>query len=547
MPDSAPPAQTARRPRRRPGWWVVVLLAIPIGLIAWLRTDDRTGDAGMTNAYTVMLAIPAVAIALLWFMLCPGFRRRTRLLTLAGVAAAVGLFVGLFRVDAYTGSLLPTFAPRWRKPAGLPADLPVPVAPGRVVDLATATDRDFPAFLGANRDLHVPGIELARDWSAHPPRRLWRKPIGAGWSAFAVVNGVAVTQEEREGRQLVTAYDVETGSLLWAHDWSGAYAHSLGGPGPRSTPAIDEGRVYAAGPWGRFVCLEGADGSVAWELDLLEAYTIPLADERATIAYGRSGSPLVHGNHVILPVGGPTGSARANLVAFDKRTGDEVWRGSDHQISYSSPIVATLCGVEQILIVNESTVTGHDPETGRLLWEHAWPGRTQADPNVSQAVPLDDASVLVSKGYGLGSARIDLTRADDGTFAAERRWHHRRSLRTKFTNALVRDGHAYGLSDGILECIELEGGARKWKAGRYGHGQILGVGSLLIVLTEDGELVLVEPRPDEANHVLGRADAIDGLTWNNLALFGDVLLVRNGIEAAAYRLAVAGGTTGAAD
>jgi outer membrane protein assembly factor BamB len=269
-----------------------------------------------------------------------------------------------------------------------------------------------------------------------------------------------------------------------------------------------------------------------WEVDLLDAYGIDPDVDRVTVAYGRSGSPLVHGDLVIIPVGAP------NLVAFDKKTGEPVWTGSNHQVSYSSPVVAELAGIEQVIIVNEDTVTGHELATGRLLWEHPWPGRSEADATASQAVPLPPSSVFVSKGYGVGAALLDLEPSAAGTLAVRQRWHTRRSMRTKFTNVMMVDGHVYGLSDGMLECIDLERGRRAWKDGRYGHGQILGVGDLMLVLSEEGELLLIEASPEEPNSVLGRVDAIDGLTWNNLALAGDLLLVRNGHEATAFRVAV---------
>ena len=151
------------------------------------------------------------------------------------------------------------------------------------------------------------------------------------------------------------------------------------------------------------------------------------------------------------------------------------------------------------------------------------------------AVPPD--RVFLSKGYGLGAALIQLTPQGDGTFAVEELWQNPRVMRTKFTNVAIRDGYVYGLSDGILECVELETGKRVWKGGRYKHGQILMVGDLLLVLAESGEVFLVEATPDKKNHVLGSFQAIEGKTWNNPAIAGGKLLVRNTREMACYRIA----------
>jgi outer membrane protein assembly factor BamB len=223
-------------------------------------------------------------------------------------------------------------------------------------------------------------------------------------------------------------------------------------------------------------------------------------------------------------------------VAFDKRTGERRWAGPPRNQSYSSPAAATLAGVAQILIVNEASLSGHATADGRLLWEHPWPGTTSGDANVSQAVPLPPARVFVSKGYGGGAALLALEAQSDGGLEAREVWHDGRTLRTKLTNVVLRDGLVYGLDDGMLECVELETGAKRWKAGRYGHGQILLVGGLLLVCSEEGEVFLIEPGPERENHVLGSFQALDGKCWAHLALAGGVLLLRNAEECAAWEL-----------
>jgi outer membrane protein assembly factor BamB len=189
-----------------------------------------------------------------------------------------------------------------------------------------------------------------------------------------------------------------------------------------------------------------------------------------------------------------------------------------------------------VLILNESSASGHDVRSGRVLWEHPWPARSYNQPNVSQAVAVAPNRVFLSKGYGRGAALVELSPQDDGTFATHEVWREPTVMRTKFSNVTVKDGCAYGLSDGTLECIDLASGRRNWKQGRYQHGQILRVDDLLLVLSERGELVLVEARADRANQVLGRFPALEGPTWNNLALSGPCLLVRNSQEAACYEL-----------
>lgn len=517
--------------------WVWVWLALYAGFVVWLRWIAESGDRGLVNMATMICSALALLVLVVWFAFFSRFRRRTRFRWLAGAAVSLTIALTVFEWQGFSGSLVPQFDLRFGSKAAAPQ--PVSLA-AEGIDLVTTTPEDFPGFLGPHRDLRVPGVTLARDWEAEPPEEIWRQPIGEGWSAFAVVNGYAVTMEQRGDEQAVTAYDLLTGELRWSHSWPGTYFHALGGSGPRSTPLIDEGRVYALGPRGRLVCLDGATGEPIWEKDLLEEFGVSPEKEFELIQFGRSNSPLVLGDLLIIPGGGLPDRPPASLVAYDKVTGEKVWEGGSTQISHSSPRLATLGGREQILILDEDRATGHDPATGAVLWEHPWPGKTSANATSSQAVPVPPDRVFVSKGYGGGSALFELLPRGDGTFDTREIWHERRSLRTKFTNVVIHQGHVYGLSEGILECVRLDTGERVWKEGRYGQGQILMVGDTLLIQTEDGEIVHLDPSPERPNDVLGRFQAIEGTSWNNLALYGPYLAVRNSREAAVWRLPLAG-------
>jgi outer membrane protein assembly factor BamB len=155
-------------------------------------------------------------------------------------------------------------------------------------------------------------------------------------------------------------------------------------------------------------------------------------------------------------------------------------------------------------------------------------------------VPVPPDGVFLSKGYGEGSALIQLLPGEEDTFQVREVWHNRRVLRTKFSNVALLDGFLYGLSQGILECVDVRTGDRVWKTGRYGHGQMLLVDRTLLILTEEGELVHVEATPDRPNRVLGRLQALEGPTWNNFALYGAYVVLRNAREAAVYRLPLQG-------
>ncbi|MGA2068435.1 MAG: PQQ-binding-like beta-propeller repeat protein [Thermoguttaceae bacterium] len=537
-------AEQLSRKRLMPPRWVWITVAL-LGLaIVTLQLTDLLGDHGFANMATWILSFLAVLVLLGWWLFLSGLSRRARLATVAGLAAAVAGFLTLFRVDHLSGELVPSFAYRFAtkpdqqmEPAAEEAG-----AQGPPIDLTTTTPDDFPGFLGPGRNAALEGVRLDLD-ARWPPPLVWRHAIGAAWSGFAVRNGHAVTMEQRDELEMVTCYNVRTGRLEWSHGTATRHDTTAGGVGPRCTPTIDRGKVFALGATGRLLCLDGATGRSLWEKDLVEEFGITPEEDLAAVAWGRAASPLVAGQRIIVPAGGMRDDHPVSLAAFDVRDGRLLWEGGERQIGYSSPALATLAGVEQVLIVNEDTASGHDPRTGRVLWEHDWPGLSNRNPNVSQAVPIPPDRVFLSKGYLQGGMLLRLVPRPasgypGGTFDTEVVWQDSKVMRTKFTNVTVLDGCVYGLSDGILECIDLASGRRIWKDGRYHHGQILRVGGVLVVMCEWGEVVLVEATPDRPNHVLGRFQALEGMSWNTLALAGRYLLVRNATETACYEVGI---------
>ncbi|MFT7541492.1 MAG: outer membrane protein assembly factor BamB, partial [Gammaproteobacteria bacterium] len=489
---------------------------------------------------TYMAVMLIASIYGVWFLVASGQTLRCKLTTFGVLGVAVGAVVFLGDLRGWTGSMTPVVRWIWESQEDRSitsvAAADDELAPTGGLDLIAQGPTDFPGYLGVGRDARVGGVDLSTDWSSTPPELLWRVPSGLGWSGFAIVNSVAITHEEFDGQSHVVARDAMTGAEHWRYSHDSSFEHVLGGSGPRATPAIDEGYVYAQDAHGLLLCIDGADGSLVWQDDLLARFGVTPEIEAATIQYGRSGSPLIHGDLVIIPAGGDPDSKRAGIVAFDKRTGEVRWEGPPRAISHASPTVATLLGVEQFLVMNEGTVSGHSLADGALLWEHSWPGSTPADANNSQPVVVGDGQVLVSKGYGSGSSLLSLKRTQTGDWSVTALWAQRRSLRTKLTTAVVRDGHAFGLSDGMLECISLSDGKRVWKEGRFGHGQLLLVGEHLLILSEEGELLLVEASAKGEGELLGRFPVLEGKTWNTFAMMGELVVLRNGQEAAAVRL-----------
>ena len=536
-PAGTEPEDLDERPSARPRalfppWPTRLFVVVCLALIVVVRTCVPVLERALINIFTLVLLLVAAITLLAWFVLRSGFAKRRRYEVAAAIVAVVIVLVAALRVEHVTGDLVPRFKFRWQAHAD--QLLQEPVVQAGAVDLAKTSPYDFPQFLGPDRNASVSKVTLERDWKTKPPKQLWRIPIGAGWSGFAAVNGFAVTLEQRGPDELVTCYELATGQLKWAHVNRARHATIPGGIGPRSTPTIQQGRVYALGATGMLWCLDGATGREVWKDDLLQRIGITADVDSLGIAWGRSASPLVVDDLVVVPLGGKSGGPWVSLAAYHKGTGQLAWTAGKYQASYSSPCVATIHGVRQILIVNQDFVTGHQPETGAVLWEYPWPGLSNTNASVSQPVALPNDCLLLSKGYGGGGRLLQFSLADKAWRWREI-WTDAGVLKTKFTNVVVRDDYVYGLSDGILECIQWSTGKRKWKAGRYGPGQVLGVGDVLLVQTEDGPVVMVEATPEQFRE-LGRFPALSGKTWNTLCLVDHRLLVRNSEEAACYEL-----------
>lgn len=514
---------SAATPARSRHYWmpfvIVVLTAIVIAVINFTETFDKA----MHATFSIMAVMLGLFFCWLWFMFFTGFPWRVRYGLTGVAAAAIGGFFALFRVEGFDGDVLPKFTWRWTpiKDTTLP---PIIVAPdaGATLDF-TPTRNDFPRFLGPTGQPRIMDKSLEHDWQEAPPKLLWKQPIGAGWSAFAVVGMNAVTQEQRGDQELTVCYDVPTGKPRWTHANGVRFSEALGGDGPRATPTIHEGRVYVLGATGILDCLDAPTGKRIWTADTLKEAG------QENLEWAKSSSPLIVDDLVIISLGkkddGPA------LAAYDRNTGKRVWTAVKDRASYASPVLATLLGKRQIISVNARSVTGHEPADGKELWRYDWPGEFA---KCSQPVQVLDDRVYLSAGYGLGSVLLQFDPSPDGVLKPKELWKSNR-MRTRFTNVAINVNFVYGLDDGILACQELLTGRMLWKGGRYQHGQILLVGLRLLVLSEDGQLVLVEATPDRFNEI-ARLPALSGKTWNNLALAGKYLLIRNAEEAACYEM-----------
>ncbi len=524
-------------------WLPVVLVGAASVYVTWtwfVLDTQRQNKVLATGACAVLLA----AALLLWAVFLSGWRWRTRGVLVAGVVVGALVAGALVRIDGVDGDLVPILA--WRSAPSHDAQLAAEAASdtaagakavtggqstkasGETSDVQSrpraVTLNDYPQFLGPERRGTVQGVRLRRDWS-DPPRELWRRPVGAGWSGFAIAASIAVTQEQRGDTEMVACYDLLSGEPLWTHSDVARYDTAIGGVGPRATPTVNANHVYTIGATGRLNCLRRDSGDLVWTHDIFAEHG------GKTPAWGLSMSPLVRDDVVIVVAGGREDYF---LVGYDATSGELAWHAGNERLSYSSPTLMTVAGRSQLVLLNHKSVTGHDPTSGARLWRAEWPG---GQPKVAQPVQVNADAIVVSSGYGVGCAlyRIEATGSGESqSFSVTQEWKSL-SLKAKFTNFVHKDGFLYGLDDGIMTCVDVATGKRRWKRGRFGHGQMILVEDLLLVTTENGEVLLIAPSTDSLEE-LGRFRFTDGKTWNSPAFAAPYLLVRSHKEVACYEL-----------
>jgi len=546
--------------------WGAIALMI-VASFATSRVIDKSIATGMMGFMFPICSIPVLSLALVaWAVatrrLSDGPRRASMV---AAILLACGFWT-LLRTNGISGAGRADFAWRWSKtreerlltqtgsqlpvlPAQ-PSPLPVAPAPAKIPEgqpvahkakdrpaalplapvpaathAAAETGANWPGFRGPGRDSIIPGVRIKTDWSTSPPVELWRRQIGPGWSSFAVRGDLLYTQEQRGEDEFVTCYNATTGNPVWAHRDVARFWESNGGAGPRATPTLHNGRVYTFGATGIVNALDAGDGAVLWSRSAASDTGVKVP------GWGFASSPLVFGEMVIV-------AASGKLAAYDLATGAPRWTGPDGGDSYSSPHLVTIDGVPQILLMSAVGATSVAPADGKLLWKYLW----KSDTRIMQPAVTADGDLLFTAGDamgGVGMRRIAVAHGTAGWTTVER-WTST-GLKPSFNDSVVHNGYVFGFNGGILACVDVKDGTRKWKGGRYGNGQLvlLRDQDLLLVISEEGELALVKATPDQFTE-LAHFPALEGKTWNHPVLAGDRLLVRNGSEMVAFRLSLDG-------
>jgi outer membrane protein assembly factor BamB len=407
--------------------------------------------------------------------------------------------------------------------AAVPSPSPsasVAASPAATAAAAAAASRNYwTNFRGPKRDGKYEEAGVSTHWPANGLPVVWKQPVGIGHASFVVADGKAYTIEQRRSQEVVAAYDINNGREIWSQKWNAQFTDSTG-DGPRATPTWDQGRLYALGATGELRCLDAGSGAIIWGKNILN-------DNAAkNLPWAMAASPLIVDDKVIVLPGGANGKS---VVAYNKNTGATVWKVLDDPQAYVSPMLVELAGRRQIVVVSSYRVVGLAPENGALLWSYPW--STDMGINVSPPVIVDQNRFFISSGYGKGAALVEV-KGSSNSFTASTIWENK-NMKNKFNPSVLHNGYVYGLDEGILVCLDVNTGERKWKDGRYGYGQVILAGDHLIVTSDQGDVALVKASPDKYTEV-ARFTAVEGQTWNYPAIASGKLLVRNSNEMAAF-------------
>lgn len=376
--------------------------------------------------------------------------------------------------------------------------------------ITSAGASDWPQYRGPARAGVVDEPELLAAWSDGGPRELWRRPVGTGYSAVTAAGERLYTMEADGEAEAVLCLDAATGETLWRVVVGNFVQAELRDGGPRSTPAVDGGTVYAASSQAKLVALAAADGSLRWERDLQEWGPVP--------RFGYAVSPLVDGGLVILEVGKP--GEGPGVAAFDQRTGELRWTALDGPAGYSSPIVAEIAGVRQYVFSRSQEVVALST-AGELLWRHA----TERRSAIPMPVFLAPDRIFVATADDAFGGRVIRVVREGGAFRTEEVWQER-LMRNHFNTSVLVDGHLYGFDNGTFRCLDAATGERLWAQRGFGKGSLIASGDLLFVLGDGGTLALVRASP-EGYGELGRVQASQGRAWTAPTLANGRIYVRD--------------------
>lgn len=509
------------------------------------QTEVSSTAAAIPNLLILLITVLMLAGTLLFLVVAP-LRVGTRAAAAAAILLpAVGLAAATERVD-WSGDMWPTF----QTDAEAVADYGRPAADADAGDatqapLPTPSRIDAVEYRGPARDGRVDPAALPVDFpEGEPLAELWERPMGPGYAGISVLGDFVLTLDQAAGDEVVLCLDASDGSVRWADAYPARFSEAMGGDGPRSTPTISRGRVFSYGATGILTASDLRTGTRLWQTDTLGDLGLPVT------YWGMCSSPLVIGapwrerEVVAVTVGGPNPQKANGLALYDAATGELVAKSDrrtepfspgdfpddgeqeSNAAGYSSPMLATLGGVDLILNYDGFGLRGHALDDARELFFFEATNGPRV--NVGQPIVIGDDRVFISSSYDTGASLLRIVPGDPAgdAWTVEPLWTSQK-LRLKFASAVERDGYLYGLDEGILTCLDAADGRRRWKRGRYQHGQLVLAGQWLVLQAEDGRLVAVRAVPDRFEEAFSQEVLGASRNWNPPTIAGGAVYMRN--------------------
>jgi outer membrane protein assembly factor BamB len=491
----------------------LIILAL---VITFSFVDQSIARANMGMMFW-FFSVPIVAILFIaWAIITRTLNLRMRRITMViTVLVATGPWICL-RTNGMAGDGKQFFDWRW---ASTYEDrlMTENEAPGLTTVTADSTVAEafWPGFRGPDRDGIARGVKIKTDWKK-PPVEIWRKSIGPGRGSFSVMGDHIFTQEQRGENEVVTCYELNSGKLVWMHNDKARFYEPHAGAGPRATPTLAGNKVFTLGATGIVNVLDAGSGKTIWTKNAAGDAGVK------TPNWGFSGSPLVYNDLVII-------GASGKLAAYDIANGDLRWTGSDGGECYTSPQLFTVNGVRQIVFMSDTGAVSVDPESGKKLWDYKW----KCEGRILQAAMTEEGMFMFTKENS-GLKKLSVTNRDS-LWILKELWDSPQ-VKAYFNDFTLNKGFAYGYDGPTMTCTDLNNGKTMWRGSRYRGFQILFPDQdLIIVLTEKGEIAVVKADPSKFTELI-KFKALNGRTWNHPAISGNILLVRNDREMAAYRI-----------
>jgi outer membrane protein assembly factor BamB len=367
----------------------------------------------------------------------------------------------------------------------------------------------WPRFRGVNNDGLSSQKGINKQWSVRPPALLWQQTLGdGGYSGFSVADGIVYIVDHSGFNDAIRAFDLRNGAEKWRYEYQDAVIPKFGFA--RSTPTVDEGRVYAYSRMGKLMCLDASTGRLIWQEDIVGQFN------GVRPGWDMASSPLVDGDKVVVCAGGPN----AAIVAINKMTGDTLWAGGgSDKPGYSSPEVATINGFRQYVCFLGTSLVGVDPASGRLIWSFPW--KTGSDVNAAAPLVIGD-SIFITTGYGHGCAMIDIQGG-----VPQLRWQNK-EMQAHFASPIFAGGYIYGTGNpGLLVCLDPQTGNALWKQPGFEKGSIIGVDGTIIGFDgASGDLIMAAISP-QSYQEMGRFTPIGGQSWTSPVVAYGRIIVRN--------------------